>query len=65
MDHTNTSIDLLQVINTFFTYGCIEYISPWAGLELTSFVAIGTDCRCRHISYYHVTTATVVLVKLT
>ena len=25
-------------------YCCIEYTSPWAGLELTTLVVIGIDC---------------------
>ena len=37
---------------------CIEYTSPWAGLELTTFVVIGTDCIGSYKSNYHTITTT-------
>ena len=37
----------------------VEYTSPWARFELTTSVAIGTDCICRCKSnYYTITTTT-------
>lgn len=37
------------------TYYCIEYISSWAGFELTTFVVIGTDCIGRYKLPYDTT----------
>jgi hypothetical protein len=34
-------------LTNFITWSCIEYTSPWAGSELTTLVAIGTDCTCK------------------
>ena len=35
-----------------------EYTSPWAGLESTTIVVIGTDCTCSCKSNYHTITTT-------
>jgi hypothetical protein len=37
----------------FITLRCIEYTSPWARFELTTFVVIGTDCIGSCKSNYH------------
>jgi hypothetical protein len=45
---------------TNFISCCIEYISPWATLELTTLVVIGTDCIGSCSSNYHRITTTMV-----
>jgi len=45
-------------LTKFITKCCIEYTSPWAGIELTTSVAIGTDCTGSCRSNYHTITAT-------
>jgi hypothetical protein len=42
----------------FITQSCIEYTSPWAGLELTTLVVLGTDYTGSCKSNYHTTTTT-------
>ena len=44
-------------LTNLITY-CIEYTSPWAGLELTTLVVICTDCIWSHKSNYHMITTT-------
>ena len=45
-------------LTNFITYGCIEYISPWAGFELTTSMVLGTDCAGSCKSNYHTIRAT-------
>jgi hypothetical protein len=42
-----------KLLTNFITQCCIEYTSPWAGLEITRLKVIGTDCTgsCKS-SYY-------------
>ena len=42
----------------FITWCCIEYTSPWAGIELTSVVVMGTDRTGSCKSNYHMITTT-------
>jgi len=43
---------------------CIEYTSPWNGIELTTLVVIGTDCIGSYKSTYHTITTTTAPSKL-
>jgi len=45
-------------LTNFITYCGGEYISPWAGFELTTLVVIDTDCICSCKSSYHTTRTT-------
>jgi hypothetical protein len=45
-------------LTNFITQCCIEYISPWAGLELTTLVVISTDCIGSFKSNCHTITTT-------
>jgi hypothetical protein len=45
-------------LTNFITQCCIEYISPWAGLELTTLVVISTDCIGNYKSNCHTITTT-------
>jgi hypothetical protein len=53
-EYTEKTTDLSQVIDC-----CIEYTSPWAELELTTLVVIGTDCTrsCKSNSHMITTMA--------
>ena len=39
-----TGVPGRKSLTIFISICCIEYISPWAGFELTTLVAICTDC---------------------
>ena len=54
-DWPQVSDKFLSHYNVLICY--IEYISPWAGFELT-LVVTGTDCICSCKSNYHKITAT-------
>ena len=43
----------VKSLTKFISVACIEYTSPWAGFELTTLVAIGTDCTGNCKSNYH------------
>jgi hypothetical protein len=45
--------DLSQVTDKLYHIMCIKYTSPWAAFELTTLVAIDTDCTCNCKSNYH------------
>ena len=45
-------------LTNFITYNCIEYISPWWELELTTLVVIRTDCIGSCKSNYHTSMTT-------
>jgi hypothetical protein len=42
----------------FITQCCIEYTSPWTGIELTTLLVIGTDCKGSCKSNYNTLTTT-------
>ena len=42
----------------FITQCCIEYTSPWTGIELTTLLVIGTDCKDSCKSNYNTLTTT-------
>ena len=50
-------------LTNFITNCCFEYISPWAGFELTTFVMIDTDYIGICKSNYHMITTMTTLTK--
>jgi hypothetical protein len=53
-----------KLLTNFITECGIEYTSPWAGLELTTLVVLGTNCigSCK-FNYHTITTTTLVFIR--
>jgi hypothetical protein len=62
VEETGEKTDFPQVTDKL--YHCIEYTSPWAGFELTTVVAIGTDCLGSCKSNYHTIMTTMPLTSI-
>ena len=50
-------------LTNFITLCCIEYISPWTGFKLTTFVVICTNCTGSCKSNYHMIKTTMALCQ--
>ena len=59
-EYPEKTTDLPQVTDKLDHISCIEYITPWSRLELTTLVVIGTNCTgsCKSNCFTIMTTAT-------
>ena len=58
-EYPEKTTDLPQVTDKLYHLCCIEYTLPWTGFELTTLVAIGTNCTGICEFNYHTITTTI------